>query len=85
METKVTSATGKDGRDTDAAVEAIAQAHEEWRRAVLQASLQRFSRRKPGFATLSGIPINDLYTPADLGHQDFARDIGFPGQYPYTR
>jgi len=85
METKVTSATGKDGRDTDAAVEAMAQAHDEWRRAVLQASLQRFPHRKPGFNTLSGIPINDLYTPADLGHQDFARDIGFPGQYPYTR
>ncbi len=85
MQTKATSATGKDGRDTDAAVEAMAQAHDEWRRAVLQASLQRFPHRKPGFNTLSGIPINDLYTPADLGHQDFARDIGFPGQYPYTR
>src|SRR3970282_1674250 len=25
------------------------------------------------------------FTPAALRHQDFARDIGFPGQYPFTR
>jgi methylmalonyl-CoA mutase N-terminal domain/subunit len=85
MDEKLATTTGKDGRDTDAAVEGIAQMGEEWKRATLQASLQRFPQRKPGFTTLSGLPINDLYTPADLRHQAFARDIGFPGQYPYTR
>ncbi|MEK9163729.1 MAG: methylmalonyl-CoA mutase family protein [Chloroflexota bacterium] len=85
MDSKVISATGKDGRDTDAEVEAITQAHEEWKRASLQAGLERFPKRKPDFTTLSGIPINDLYTPADIREQKFSRDIGFPGQYPYTR
>src|SRR5512136_423655 len=37
------------------------------------------------FATLSGVPLDILYTPADLGAQDYLRDLGFPGEYPYTR
>ena len=35
--------------------------------------------------TISGIPIQPIYTPADLAGMDLARDLGFPGEYPYTR
>jgi len=35
--------------------------------------------------TISGIPIRPLYTPADLEGMDLARDLGFPGEYPFTR
>ncbi|HEY6537424.1 MAG TPA: methylmalonyl-CoA mutase family protein [Candidatus Dormibacteraeota bacterium] len=35
--------------------------------------------------TLSGLPIEPLYTPQSLGGQDYARTIGYPGAYPYTR
>ena len=35
--------------------------------------------------TISGIPIKPLYTPEDLAGMDPARDLGFPGEYPYTR
>jgi methylmalonyl-CoA mutase N-terminal domain/subunit len=35
--------------------------------------------------TISGIPIKPLYTPADLAGMDLPRDLGFPGEYPYTR
>ena len=37
------------------------------------------------FITVSGVPIKAMYTPDDLAGKDFLRDIGFPGQYPYTR
>jgi len=37
------------------------------------------------FSTVSDWEINDLYTPADLKNQDFGADVGFPGDYPYTR
>jgi len=37
------------------------------------------------FTTDSGIPIPDLLTPLDRRSHDYAREIGFPGQYPYTR
>ena len=37
------------------------------------------------YTTVSGTPINLLYTPLDLEKMDFAADIGFPGEFPYTR
>jgi len=33
----------------------------------------------------SGIPVKDVYTPEDVGQIDYNRDIGYPGQPPYTR
>jgi methylmalonyl-CoA mutase N-terminal domain/subunit len=35
--------------------------------------------------TLSGLPIKPLYGPGDLAGIDYGRDIGVPGEYPYTR
>ncbi len=35
--------------------------------------------------TSSRITVHPLYTPADLSGLDYDRDIGFPGQFPYTR
>src|SRR5262249_22503943 len=39
------------------------------------------------FATDTGIAIDPLYTPADLDRigSDYQRDLGFPGEYPFTR
>jgi methylmalonyl-CoA mutase N-terminal domain/subunit len=35
--------------------------------------------------TVSGVPIEPLYTPADLPGFDATEDLGYPGQYPFTR
>jgi methylmalonyl-CoA mutase N-terminal domain/subunit len=35
--------------------------------------------------TSSHIPVRPLYTPADLEGWDYDRQVGWPGQYPYTR
>ncbi|MGE5114060.1 MAG: methylmalonyl-CoA mutase [Acidobacteriaceae bacterium] len=35
--------------------------------------------------TTSHIEINPLYTPADLAGMEYERDLGYPGQFPYTR
>ncbi len=35
--------------------------------------------------TLSGLPIDPLYTPAALAREDYPEAIGYPGEYPYTR
>lgn len=37
------------------------------------------------YTTVSGEPIDPLYTPENLADNNFNEDIGFPGQYPYTR
>jgi len=37
------------------------------------------------FTTVSGAPIESLYTPDDIANVNFLTDIGFPGEFPYTR
>lgn len=43
--------------------------------------------RKSEFATEDGIPVKRTYTPIDLQEKGFeyTKDIGFPGEFPYTR
>ena len=56
-----------------------------WEKTTLAASLQKMPKRKEEFTTLSGLPIDDLYTAADVDGADATKNIGLPGQYPYTR
>ncbi len=37
------------------------------------------------FTSLSGHPIREIYTPDDLAGSDFSRDLGEPGEFPFTR
>ncbi len=39
----------------------------------------------PTRETSSHIPVQPLYTPADLAAWDYDRDVGYPGDFPYTR
>ncbi|MDI6756046.1 MAG: methylmalonyl-CoA mutase family protein, partial [Thermodesulfobacteriota bacterium] len=39
----------------------------------------------PRFSTVSDLEIEVLYTPEQIPQTNFLRDIGFPGQYPFTR
>jgi methylmalonyl-CoA mutase N-terminal domain/subunit len=56
-----------------------------WKRTTLQRVLDKTPEREEVFATESGIPVKRLYTPLDLQDLDYVRDLGFPGEYPYTR
>lgn len=58
---------------------------EKWERETLSKALERSPERKSQFVTSSNIPVERLYTPADLKGFDYERDLGFPGEYPYTR
>ena len=42
------------------------------------------TERQPKFETLSGIEVDRLYAP-DAQSNDYMRDLGFPGEYPFTR
>lgn len=37
------------------------------------------------FTTISGVPVEPLYGPEQLNNLDFAKDLGDPGEFPYTR
>jgi methylmalonyl-CoA mutase N-terminal domain/subunit len=41
--------------------------------------------RKARFTTLSGIPLERLYTPENLSNANPSQAIGYPGEFPYTR
>jgi len=41
--------------------------------------------RRGSFTTISGRPINQLYTPQDVAALDYERDLADPGTFPYTR
>ncbi len=47
--------------------------------------LKKIPERKPEFVNTSGIPVARLYTPLDMQEFDYLKQLGMPGQYPYTR
>jgi methylmalonyl-CoA mutase N-terminal domain/subunit len=55
-----------------------------WRAGALARSSAKLPARKPRFTTWSDIDVPDVVTPADHP-TDYARDLGFPGEYPFTR
>jgi methylmalonyl-CoA mutase N-terminal domain/subunit len=56
-----------------------------WEENTLRPSLEKSPERQTEFTTISGYPIQRLYTPADLPDWDPHRYLGFPGEPPYTR
>jgi len=60
-------------------------AEKEWEEKTLKPTLTKSPERAAEFTTVSGYPIERLYTPADLADWNADRDLGLPGQPPYTR
>jgi methylmalonyl-CoA mutase, N-terminal domain len=56
-----------------------------WQEQTLGPTTSRLPERKPVFQNTSGIEVQRVYTPADLGDFDYQRDLGFSGEFPYTR
>jgi methylmalonyl-CoA mutase N-terminal domain/subunit len=56
----------------------ITEERQRWQQRVEQADAGQFQ-------TLSGVPLDSLYTPADVAGFEYLKDLGFPGQYPFTR
>ena len=63
----------------------LTQAQQEWSETTLRETLDKAPERQPEFITTSSRPIRRLYTPLDIADVDYQRDLGFPGEYPYTR
>jgi methylmalonyl-CoA mutase N-terminal domain/subunit len=58
---------------------------ERWRATTRAKAVSRSPERQEKFLTTSGVEIQDLYTAADTAGLDEGRDLGRPGEYPYTR
>jgi methylmalonyl-CoA mutase N-terminal domain/subunit len=60
-------------------------AERAWEENTLGPTLEKSPELQREFTTISGYPIRRLYTPADLPNWDPDRDLGLPGEPPYTR
>ncbi len=62
-------------------------ARQAWREQTLDPALKRMPERRQQneFMTQSSVPVERLYTPLDVAEGDYLADLGFPGEYPFTR
>ncbi len=65
-------------------VNTLEKALAEWSQK-LEAQLTKHPERKTDFVNTSGIPLKRVYTPLDAKEIDYLEDLGFPGEYPFTR
>ncbi len=63
----------------------LARQQEEWEKNTVPNWLKRHPERKREFRNISEIPIKRLYTPLDAKDLDYAKDLSFPGEFPFTR
>jgi methylmalonyl-CoA mutase, N-terminal domain len=63
----------------------IAEVREAWEQKRIAPALKRAPERRESFTTSSGIDVQREYNPADLNGFDFLNDLGFPGEFPFTR
>ena len=69
---------------SEEALAQLSRAVHGWEEGPLAKTLQRSPERSDGFAT-SSLDVGRLYTPLDVADLDYDRDLGFPGEYPFTR
>ena len=68
----------------DQEIELLKKENERWSEEGQQKLAKRPERKKE-FVNTSGIPIKRLYTPLDNEEMDYFSEVGFPGEYPFTR
>lgn len=60
-------------------------ARKQWEDEVLNPALAKWPERAQEFTTASEIPIERLYDPTATPIPDYTEDVGYPGQFPFTR
>jgi methylmalonyl-CoA mutase N-terminal domain/subunit len=65
--------------------EELARERKRWEETTLHRMLARHPERRDRFLTTSSEPVERLYTPLDVDTLDYQADLGFPGEYPFTR
>ena len=58
---------------------------DRWVDTTLKNTLDGRPERGQTFITTSSVPVRRVYTPLDIADLDYERDLGMPGEYPYTR
>jgi methylmalonyl-CoA mutase N-terminal domain/subunit len=57
----------------------------DWEKECYNSHIKKHSERRKKFENLSWNEIKQIYSPDDIAHLDYLKDIGFPGEYPFLR
>ncbi|MBD3350266.1 MAG: methylmalonyl-CoA mutase, partial [Candidatus Lokiarchaeota archaeon] len=63
----------------------IKKEKDRWRETTVKKVTDKWPLRSNSFRNLSNYEVQDLYTPDDIQDLEYQKDLGFPGEYPYTR
>ena len=63
----------------------VAASRRKWERENFTPGSEAASEVKDGFNTVSGTPIERIYTPEHVAALDYGEDLGNPGEFPFTR
>ena len=63
----------------------VREEFERWGKTTLNKVISKSPEREPSFKTTSHIELKRLYTPLDVADLDYCGELGFPGEFPFTR
>jgi methylmalonyl-CoA mutase N-terminal domain/subunit len=63
----------------------IREEFERWGKTTLNKAISKSPEREPSFKTTSHIELKRLYTSLDVADLDYSNELGFPGEFPFTR
>jgi methylmalonyl-CoA mutase N-terminal domain/subunit len=72
-------------KEKDDSKNGLRKKYRQWKKDEYENSLDKSCPERTSFTTVSGKKIDPLYTPLDLENFDYIEELGFPGEYPYTR
>ena len=65
--------------------DALRQSFSQWEETQVNKTLSKFPEQKEKYEFDTGVEVKRLYTPLDMPELDYEADLGYPGQYPFTR
>jgi methylmalonyl-CoA mutase N-terminal domain/subunit len=63
----------------------VQEEFERWGKTTLNKAISKSPERERSFKTTSHIEVKRLYTPLDVADLDYCDELGFPGEFPFTR
>ncbi len=63
----------------------IKESTKKWENELVDKAIKKFPERKEKFSTVSDIDVDRLYTPESIEDIDYEKNLGYPGEYPFTR
>ena len=70
---------------TQEARDALKKKINDWEKQILEPFISESPERKEAFENASGIPLKRVYTPLDSEKSAYDKELGLPGEFPYTR